>query len=316
MGRSLRTRLFGGKKLTFLYVPDGASVRQFMVPKALIYALAGAAVLTVVLMGFFGTRYLAAAREGRELLGLHNENLQLQERLGSLQQDIGQLRTQMQLNMEIQQRMRTVASLQELDPEVLEAGVGGPAPALSSTEAMRPQTREDVESAGHELSKLLRQAKIQEESYGEILSALEAKRQVWDHTPSVRPLSRCTVTSRYGRRMDPFTGQTAMHRGVDFAALPGSPIRATAGGVVTTASRWGAYGLMVEVDHGGGLRSRYAHCSSAHVKPGQRVRRGEVIARVGSTGRASGSHVHYEILRNGLHLDPMEFVLPSDVVVD
>lgn len=316
MGRSLRARLAGGKKLTFLYVPDGASVRQFMVPKALVYALAGAAVLTLVLMGFFGTRYLAAARDGRQLLGMRGENMQLQEQLGALQQDIVRLRTQMHANLEAQQQLRTVASLQELDPEILQAGIGGPAPSLSSTEAMSPETRQAVEAAGRDLSQLLRQAKIQEESFGEILKALENKRAVWDHTPSVRPLGRCTITSRYGRRMDPFTGQTAMHRGVDFAALPGSPIRATAGGVVTAASRWGAYGLMVEVDHGGGLRSRYAHCSSTHVKPGQRVQRGEVIARVGSSGRSSGSHVHYEILRNGLHLDPMEFVLPSDVVVD
>jgi murein DD-endopeptidase MepM/ murein hydrolase activator NlpD len=132
----------------------------------------------------------------------------------------------------------------------------------------------------------------------------------------VRPLAACTITSQYGRRMDPFTGQAAMHRGVDFAARPGAPIRSTAAGVVTMASWFGTYGLVVEIDHGSGLVTRYAHCSSALVRPGKRVQRGDIVARVGSSGKSSGSHVHYEILKNGMHVDPMTFVLPTDVVVD
>ena len=83
-----------------------------------------------------------------------------------------------------------------------------------------------------------------------------------------------------------------------------------------SASRQGGYGLMVEVDHGNGLVTRYAHCNSAMVRTGEHVERGQTIARVGSSGRASGSHVHYEILRHGLQVDPMDFVLPTDVVID
>jgi murein DD-endopeptidase MepM/ murein hydrolase activator NlpD len=116
--------------------------------------------------------------------------------------------------------------------------------------------------------------------------------------------------------MDPFTGFAAWHRGVDFAARPGAPIRATADGTVLSASRQGGYGLMVEIDHGNGLVTRYAHCNSAAVRAGEHVERGQTIARVGSSGRASGSHVHYEILRNGLQVDPMDYVLPTDVVID
>ncbi len=82
------------------------------------------------------------------------------------------------------------------------------------------------------------------------------------------------------------------------------------------AGRWGAYGLMVEVDHGDGLVSRYAHCSKLLVKKGQKVSRGDHIARVGSTGKATASHVHYEVIKSGLHQDPMKYVLPTDVVVD
>jgi septal ring factor EnvC (AmiA/AmiB activator) len=315
MFRSMRARLFGGK-LTFLYVPDNASVRQFMVPRAAFYALGVFVVTSLGLIGFFGSRYLSAAGEGREMLRLRGENVQLRDHLGGLQSQIASLQGEMKTSLEIQQRLRLVASLQELDPEVLEAGVGGPSPRLSSSASLSPELRHGVEGASQQLSKMLRQAGMQRESYNEILTALQDKRETWDHTPSVRPLSYGTITSHYGRRMDPFTGQLAMHKGVDFAARPGAPIRATADGTVTTAGSHAGYGLMVEINHGDGLRSRYAHCMSLLVKSGQKVERGDVIARVGSSGRASGSHVHYEILKNGLHLDPMEFVLPSDVVVD
>jgi murein DD-endopeptidase MepM/ murein hydrolase activator NlpD len=97
-------------------------------------------------------------------------------------------------------------------------------------------------------------------------------------------------------------------------AYPGSPVR-TADGMVRGASRYGGYGLAVEVDHGT-ASDPHAHCSAIVVKKGQVVKRGQMIARVGSSGRASGSHVHYEVLRNGMQVDPMGFVLPTDVVVD
>ena len=91
---------------------------------------------------------------------------------------------------------------------------------------------------------------------------------------------------------------------------------ATADGIVTRAGLWGGYGLVIEIEHGDGLVSRYAHCSKLLVEPGRRVRRGERIARVGSTGKATGSHVHYEVMQNGLPLDPMKFILQTDVIVD
>jgi murein DD-endopeptidase MepM/ murein hydrolase activator NlpD len=316
MFRSVRARLLGGKKLTFLYVPDNSSVRQFMVPKAAFYAVGACVLGSLGLLGFFGSRYLSAAGEGREMLRLRGENVQLRDHLAELQNQLAGLQGEMRTSLEIQQRLRLVASLQELDPEVLEVGVGGPSPRLSSTSTLSPEVRQSVEGAGQQLSKLLRQAQMQRESYNEILAALQDKRETWDHTPSVRPLSHGTLTSHYGRRMDPFTGQLAMHKGVDISARPGAPIRATADGSVTTAASHAGYGLMVEINHGDGLRSRYAHCMSLLVKPGQRVKRGDVIARVGSSGRSTSSHVHYEILKDGLHVDPMAFVLPSDVVVD
>ncbi len=304
-----------GKNLTFLYVPDDADVRQFRVPRFAVYAAASVVVIGLGLLGFFGVRYIGALQEGRELFRLHSENVQLRERLANIENELDSLHDELGAGLEVQQKLRLLASLEPIHPEVFAAGVGGPAGEPSHT-TLPLDLNGDIEKTGARLSQMLRQARIQRESYDEILGVLSEKQRVWDHTPSVRPVHHGFITSRFGRRMDPFTGQAAMHRGIDIAARRGSPVRSTANGRVTRAGRWGAYGLMVEIDHGDGLVTRYAHCSKLLVKKGQKVSRGDHIARVGSTGKATASHVHYEVLKSGLHQDPMKYVLPTDVIVD
>jgi len=313
--RFMRWRAVSGKQLTFLYVPDDSDVRQFRVPQVAFYAAASIVVLGLGLLGFFGVRYLGALAEGREVLRLHSENVDLRERLAGIENELDSLHNELGAGIEVQQKLRLLASLEPIHPEVFEAGVGGP--AEEDLAGVLPiDLEDDLEKTGARLSQMLRQARIQRESYDQILGVLSEKQHVWDHTPSVRPVQNGFISSRFGRRMDPFTGQAAMHRGVDIAARRGAPVRATAAGLVTRAGQWGAYGLMVEVDHGDGLVSRYAHCNKLLVNKGQKVARGDQIARVGSTGKATAAHVHYEVVMSGMHQDPMKYVLPTDVIVD
>jgi Peptidase family M23 len=116
------------------------------------------------------------------------------------------------------------------------------------------------------------------------------------------------VGSGFGFRLDPLTGHAALHTGLDFPAPPGTPIRSAAGGVVMNAENQGAYGQTVEVDHGNGLITRYAHTSKFMVRPGEVVRRGQLIASVGNTGRSTGSHLHFEVLLNGVQQNPARFL--------
>lgn len=125
---------------------------------------------------------------------------------------------------------------------------------------------------------------------------------------SGKPIRSGWLSSYYGIRKDPFTGMPAMHKGLDFAGKMGSPVLATGAGIVTWSSSRYGYGELVEIDHGGGLVTRYGHNKEIMVKIGDIVTKGQQIAAMGSTGRSTGAHVHYEVLRNGKQLDPLEFV--------
>ena len=140
------------------------------------------------------------------------------------------------------------------------------------------------------------------------LEMLETVRRVAKSLPHGSPTPGQRISSRYGSRRDPFTGSRAMHGGLDFKAKRGTRVRATASGTIIKAGRMGGYGKLIEIDHGGGITTRYAHLSKIHVKIGQKITRGKVIGRVGSTGRSTGPHLHYEVRRKGRALNPIHYV--------
>jgi murein DD-endopeptidase MepM/ murein hydrolase activator NlpD len=137
---------------------------------------------------------------------------------------------------------------------------------------------------------------------------LAAAKRTAASLPLARPIANSPITSGFGARLDPFMGRLAMHTGIDFRAGVGYPIRATAAGTVITAGYTGGYGKMVEIDHGNGLTTRYAHMSRILVKAGDVVAMGAVVGSSGSTGRSTGPHVHYEVRADGEALDPMRYI--------
>jgi murein DD-endopeptidase MepM/ murein hydrolase activator NlpD len=143
----------------------------------------------------------------------------------------------------------------------------------------------------------------------ELLDALLANRQIQDDIYlSGRPINKGWMSSAFGRRKDPFTGQSSMHQGVDFAGKAGSDIVAVAGGVITWSGDRYGYGEMVEISHGGGYTTRYAHNEQNLVKAGDIVGKGQVVALMGSSGRSTGPHVHYEVYKHGRPVDPASYV--------
>ncbi|MCV6622546.1 MAG: M23 family metallopeptidase [Cellvibrionaceae bacterium] len=143
----------------------------------------------------------------------------------------------------------------------------------------------------------------------EILDAMMAKRKIEkDIFLAGRPVQKGWMSSRFGRRTDPFNGKVAWHNGVDFAGKMGSPVISVAAGVITWASDRSGYGQLVEINHGEGFSTRYAHNSEIKVKVGDVVKKGHIIASMGTSGRSTGPHVHFEVYKNGRAVDPASYI--------
>ena len=163
-----------------------------------------------------------------------------------------------------------------------------------------------------DISSMLKSLQSQIDLSGSQLSALEnviLSRQLGQEIhPEGRPVSTGYISSGFGERVDPFTGGEEFHEGIDFAAPQGTPIHSVAAGIVTWAGPRGGYGNMVQVDHGNGYATRYGHAYKVLVHVGQTVQRGDVLALVGDTGRSTGPHVHFEVLKNGHEVNPARFI--------
>ena len=193
-----------------------------------------------------------------------------------------------------------VGSKSNAKPEaLLPANRGGP---LINA---RPMTEKDLQEAILELTKAV-------DTRDDSLSSIEAKvlqqSVLKDMLPNRSPINAAFNSSSYGWRIDPFNGNKAFHEGLDFTANTGTAIRAAADGIVSEAARTHDYGNLVKIQHGSGLETRYAHASKLLVKAGERVVKGQVVAEVGSTGRSTGPHLHYEIRLNGESLDPRKYL--------
>ena len=210
----------------------------------------------------------------------------------------------------LEQKIRIVANLEETTANNGLFGVGGSMPAdldpkLSLKERHDRLLREMHEQTG----KLDEASEIQNQNLSSLLKALEVRVNLLAHTPAIRPVKGGWVTSRFGYRPHPITKSREFHKGLDIASRAKTPILATADGQVTFTGRKGNLGRVIIIDHGHGIITRYGHIHSAKKKAGQKVKRGEIIALVGSTGRTTGPHVHYEVMLNGVQVDSSKYIL-------
>ncbi|MGZ8382860.1 MAG: M23 family metallopeptidase, partial [Nitrospira sp.] len=173
--------------------------------------------------------------------------------------------------------------------------------AAENIEEIALQVRESIDA-------LVREATQQEETLHSLTQIAEQRSTQWASTPSIWPV-RGWVTSAFGPRVSPFTEKPAWHDGLDIGASPNAPVQAPALGRVVTVAFDSKMGNMVKLDHGYGIETVYGHLAKSLVKEGQRVKRGDVVALVGSTGLSTGPHLHYMVKKNGQSLDPTKFIL-------
>ncbi|HEY0015893.1 MAG TPA: M23 family metallopeptidase [Longimicrobium sp.] len=290
---------------------DNERVRSFQVSGKSIRAAASALLMGALLLGTFSIAFFVKQSK-------HVQNASLRAENDALASEVDEMRKQMEaLDRSIaaltqkDEELRVVAGLPEIDPDVRRVGIGGPGSTGGSVLArLNPRVGRKVETTGQDLSALTRRAALLRSSMDEALTTIERNRERMASTPTILPANGHLSSLFSGTRYHPVLRVSRPHKGIDIAARVGEPILAAARGrVIFAGNRSNGYGNMVEIDHGYGYVTRYAHASRLHVRRGQTVDRGTRIADVGATGLTSGPHLHYEVEQNGNQVDPLNFVI-------
>ncbi|HEV7716217.1 MAG TPA: M23 family metallopeptidase [Steroidobacteraceae bacterium] len=285
-------------------------------------------VVGVLALGILGTAFALGMKLGQRsgaTLG-HGESTQWAQVLTDQRKQIAELRSQLQERVDamamrlgqvnahiirldaVGKRLADMANIDQREFDFdSEPPTGGPE-TDDGVSAQIPDLTNMLDSLEHKVD--LRDAQLA--ALENVILARDLNDQIH---PEGRPTKGGFISSYFGDRQDPFTGHEAFHRGIDFAGSAGSEVVAVAAGVVTWAGARSGYGSMVEVNHGNGYMTRYAHNQRTLVTVGQTVTRGQAIALMGSTGRSTGPHVHFEVLKNGRQINPASFLGPGTTVV-
>jgi murein DD-endopeptidase MepM/ murein hydrolase activator NlpD len=256
-----------------------------------------------------------------ELVRLRLENRHLTDNLGKVENQVGTLANSVDELSEQEQKFRLLAGLPDLDDDVRAVGVGGPLPVAAEREeflAASPQLAERTYATAYDAELLMRRLDLLGSSIDEAMDSVEMHRQVFLARPSIRPVQaeESWISSSFSQsRMHPVLQYNRPHPGLDISAVAGTPILASAEGTVTYAGTKSGYGKTVEIDHGFGYKTRYAHAGSIQVNRGERVVRGDLLGEVGKTGLATAPHLHYEVLIDGRQVNPREYLL-DDIVYE
>lgn len=305
------------KKLSFIILTNaGKTVRQFTVPIALIVALVLVAISGAAVLGisFFDYRALRQSIAGNHRMAqtiddqreaISQQRLQIQ----SFAHEINTLKEKLVKLDQFEKKIRVIANLEPSEGEDSLFGVGGAAPDDLDARLELTERHEGLMREMHlQVDELDKASQRQESSFGNLFDTLEGQRNLLASTPAIRPSSGW-MTSRFGYRTSPFTGRKEFHKGMDIANRKGTAILATADGIVSFAGNKGAMGNIVVIDHGHGLVTRYAHLSKALKNRGEPVKRGDIIAQMGNSGRSTGPHLHYEVQLNGVPVNPAKYIL-------
>lgn len=305
-------------KWTLMLIPhENEQVRSIQVSSNHVRAVLSAVLVVALLAGTFSVGFFV--KQGQELRAerLKRENLLLAAEVEEIRGEMQMLSAHIDDLSAKDEKYRTMAGLEPIGPDVRRAGIGGPGtPDLESMAVyqLNAEVGEKVFSASYDLETLIRRASLLRSSMDEALETLADNSERLAATPSISP-SNGHLSSLFSRnRRHPVLRVTRPHNGIDIAAPVGEPIHAPAKGkVVYSGNRAGGYGLTVEIDHGFGYTTRFAHASRLLVRVGETVERGQVIAEVGATGLVSGPHLHYEVEVDGKAVDPLNFIIEDEI---
>ena len=294
---------------TVLVLSDAAAApRKLHISKRVAAVLASVFSLVCLGFSFFVYEYVNLNVRMLELKHLRREagaQSAMAEKIRQLEGEISKVR-------ELDQRVRVAIGLDkaEVSSAVLAQGGADSETRNALRDAMAQRAGRLMDWVLGDLTTLAQEIASREQSLRELQTHLDKKTAVLAATPTILP-TKGLVTAGFGYRKSPFTGKREFHEGMDIAALPGTPVVATADGIVRFAGPAASYGNVVFIDHGHGFATAYGHNSTIRVHARQRVRRGETIAYVGNTGRTTGPHVHYEVHLDGVASNPMKYAVDN-----
>lgn len=306
------------RRWTLLLVPHGAGAsRAVEVSQTVVKALVGVGSVVALLFLALGGAAISRGVNITRSRALERENRLLADEIQRLRERLVGLRDTLSKFGEREQELRLLAGLNPTDPGVQQGGIGGPSGTWSERDSLAGSGRVGAQAlaARTDMDALIRRANILVRSVSEAYDSLSSHQARLAALPSIMP-TRGWLTSVFAReRVHPILHLARPHEGIDVTAPMGAEIEAPAAGIVTDVRWVDGYGNIITLDHGYGLVTRYAHCSKILVARGTRVKRGQKIALVGSTGISTGPHLHYEVWVNGKAVDPKKYVLP-DAIVD
>jgi len=309
-----------GSRWTLMLVPhDNERVRSFQVKWQHVRTAISSAVLVVFLLGTFTVAFFIKQGQHVRSATLRHENELLASEVDQMRQEMEQLNRSIETLSKRDEQYRELSGLAAVSGDVRRAGIGGPDSRSVSEQALmrlNPEVGGRLSAASVNLDALTRRASVLRASMDQALTALQRNRERLASTPTIAPTNGPLSSLFSTGRFHPVLRITRPHKGIDIAAATGEPILAPAKGVVRFAGNKGnGYGNMVEIDHGYGYITRFAHASRLLAHSGDVVKRGDIIALVGATGLTSGPHLHYEVEVEGRQVDPLNFIV-ADAIPD
>jgi len=304
-------------RLTFLFLGDaGSPVKQVSVSKRSLGALIFFLFVCLIVSGFVFSDYIRFKtgfiknRGLEKTVSQQNESIADQRKqIEYFAKEINSLKSNLVALNEFEKKIKVVANIEEAENQKILFGVGGSIPEDLDPEIVISNSHNNLLREMHGQVEQLQLASIyQRNSLEELLNSLKDRENLLACTPSIRPTTGW-ISSGFGYRKSPFTGKREFHKGLDIATGKGTKIIATGDGVITFTGKNGLLGKMMIIDHGHGMVTRYAHIDRFVKKQGEFVKRGEAIALVGNSGRSTGSHLHYEVLLNGVQVNPNKYIL-------
>jgi murein DD-endopeptidase MepM/ murein hydrolase activator NlpD len=303
------------KHWTLMIVPEnGAGVRQVHLSSAKLRLWVGVGLATLLILVVLAMGFFVLESQRLEANRLAHANELLQDEMAGMRGRMAELSSTLDRLTQKDEEYRLLAGLSGWDEDIRKAGIGGPGTeTVQSTELWKVDAGlgKVAFETNENLNALLRRARVLETSWDEATSALEKQNKRWAATPSIMPVVHGYISSPFSKaRYHPILHITRPHKGIDIVAPRGTPVFAAADGRVTFVGRNGDFGYMVQIDHGYGMVTRYAHISkNIPVKRGDRVKRGQKVAEVGMSGLVTNPSLHYEVLVNGRARDPKDFIL-------